>query len=45
MKKLIALALTIAVVVASLFVLPTVESGPTQVLSRVGFADGDGGGW
>lgn len=45
MKKLIALAVAVAVIITSLFVLPTVESGPTQVLSRVGFADGDGGGW
>jgi hypothetical protein len=43
-KKLIALAITVAVIAASLFVLPTVESGPSNLFSRVGHAEGEGGG-
>ena len=43
MKKLVAIAITVAILGASLFVFPAAESTSTQVFSRAGFADGDGG--
>ncbi len=45
MKKLVVLAAALALVVASLFVFPTVESPSSQVFSRVAQAMGNGGGW
>ncbi len=43
MRKLVALTVAIGLVVASLFVLPTVESTSSQVFSAIGHANGDGG--
>ena len=44
MKKLVAIAIAVAVIVASLLILPTVESRSVQVFGRVGLAEGEGGG-
>ncbi len=43
MKKLIVLAVVVALAAASLFVFPTVESSSSQVFSRTGQAFGGGG--
>ncbi len=44
MKKLIVLAVALALVAASLFIFPTVETNSSQVFSRVGQAGVGGGG-